>query len=119
MVHRPVMLSDVSVGCRRPMDDRPSDHCRAVSRPMPQAFIDHTVPSAIRKATSEPAAVLGDGWTVRIITSEGRRELRLAGQAQLARLALDLERLGFVLRVEDAGDVDFVFEQPDVATEAG
>jgi hypothetical protein len=86
---------------------------------MPHDFIDHTLPSAIRRATSGPAAVLGDGWTVRIVTPEGRRELHLAGQAQLARLALDLERLGFVLQVDDADDVDFVFEQPDVATEAG
>ena len=86
---------------------------------MPHESLDQTLPSAIRRATSGPAAVLGDGWTVRIITPQDRREVRLAGQAQLARLALDLERLGFVLQVEDAGDADFVFAQPDIAAEAG
>lgn len=73
--------------------------------------IEQVLPSAIRRAFSEPPPAMGDGWTVCIVTAEGRHELRLAGQAQVARLALDLERLGFVLQVEGGGDADFVFEQ--------
>lgn len=79
--------------------------------------IEQVLPSAIRRAASEPPPATGDGWTVCIVTGEGRHELRLAGQAQVARLALDLERLGFVLQVEGSGDADFVFEQEGLAAE--
>lgn len=84
---------------------------------MPHATIDQALPIAIRRAASELPPATGDGWTVRIVTGEGRHDLHLAGQAQVARLALDLERLGFVLQVEDGADADFVFEQ--AAVEAG
>lgn len=82
-------------------------------------LLDQALPTAIRRAASEPPPATGDGWTVRIVTTEGRRDLHLAGQGQVARLALDLERLGFVLQVEGAADADFVFEQPGIAAEAG
>ena len=78
--------------------------------------IEQVLPSAIRRASSEPPPALGDGWTVCIVTAEGRHELRLAGQAQVARLTLDLERLGFVLQV-DGGDADFVFAQEGLTAE--
>lgn len=76
--------------------------------------IEQALPSAIRKAAAEPPPATGDGWTVCIVTGEERHELRLAGQAQVARLALDLERLGFVLQV-DGDEADFVFEQACLA----
>jgi hypothetical protein len=79
--------------------------------------IEQALPSAIRRAASEPPPATGDGWTVCIVTGEGRHDLHLAGQAQVARLALDLERLGFVLQVEGEAEADFVFEQ--AALEAG
>lgn len=78
---------------------------------MSHETLEQALPSAIRKAASEPPPATGDGWTVCIVTGEGRHELRLAGQAQVARLALDLERLGFELQVECGEDADFVFEQ--------
>ena len=78
---------------------------------MSHESIEQALPSAIRKAASEPPPATGDGWAVCIVTGEGRHELRLAGQAQVARLALDLERLGFELQVEGGEDADFVFEQ--------
>lgn len=80
--------------------------------------LELALPTAIRRAASEPPPPTGEGWTVRIVTAEGRRDLHLAGQGQVARLALDLERLGFVLRVEGEAEADFVFEQAGVAAEA-
>lgn len=82
---------------------------------MPQATIEQALPAAIRRASAEPPPATGDGWTVRIVTVEGRRDLHLAGQAQVARLALDLERLGFALQVEGTADADFVFQQVEIA----
>lgn len=85
---------------------------------MSHESIEQALPAAIRRAVSEPPPATGDGWTVCIVTAEGRHALRLAGQAQVARLALDLERLGFVLQV-DGDDADFVFEQAGLTAEVG
>lgn len=85
---------------------------------MSHESIEQALPSTIRKAASEPPPATGDGWTVCIVTGEGRHELRLAGQAQVARLALDLERLGFELQVEGGEDADFVFEPACVTSDA-
>ena len=85
---------------------------------MSNESIEQALPSAIRKAAAEPPPATGDGWTVCIVTGEERHELRLAGQAQVARLALDLERLGFVLQVEVGDEADFVFEQACLAAHA-
>lgn len=85
---------------------------------MSHESLEQALPWAIRKAASEPPPATGDGWTVCIVTGEGRHELRLAGQAQVARLALDLERLGFELQVECGEDADFVFEQACLTTGA-
>jgi hypothetical protein len=75
---------------------------------MPNDSFATAVPAAIRRATQEPPAI-GSGWTVRILTPEGVHELRLSSQRQVGRLALELERVGFVLDVDARSETDFVF----------
>jgi hypothetical protein len=70
--------------------------------------IANAVPAAIRRASKELAGA-GPGWTIRILTPGGPRELRLASQRQVARLASELERLGFVLDADAGSETDFVF----------
>ena len=111
------MLSDeIAIG-RRPMDDRPPVHGRAVSAPMSQESMARALPAAIRKASEIPSTS-GAGWTVRITTRDGCRDVRLDSQSQVAHLTLELERLGFVLQVDAAPEADFVFDLPE-AIEAG
>ncbi|MGZ5180350.1 MAG: hypothetical protein ACXWC6_01530 [Ramlibacter sp.] len=85
---------------------------------MSHESIERAVPSAIRKASEIPTTT-GEGWKVRILTREGCRDVRLVNQAQVARLTLELERLGFVLQVDDGTDADFVFEQSAMTAVTG
>ena len=74
---------------------------------MPTDSFATAVPAAIRRATQERPA--SSGWTVRILAPEGVHELRLSSQRQVGRLALELERLGFVLDADARSETDFVF----------
>ena len=85
---------------------------------MSHETMSRAVPAAIRKASELPTTT-GEGWMVRIIAREGNRELRLTNQAQVALLTLELERLGFVLQVDDGTEADFVFEQCEMTAATG
>jgi hypothetical protein len=85
---------------------------------MSRETMERALPAAIRKATEIPSTK-GEGWTVRITTRDGSRDVRLANQSQVAHLTLELERLGFVLQVDGAPEADFVFELPETIAEAG
>jgi len=85
---------------------------------MSQESMERAVPAAIRKASELPTTA-GEGWMVRILTREGCRDVRLTNQAQVAHLTLELERLGFVLQVDDGTDADFVFEQSEMTAVTG
>ncbi|GAC1531377.1 MAG: hypothetical protein NVS2B4_10720 [Ramlibacter sp.] len=76
--------------------------------------LSRDVPAAIRRATEQPG-LSGPGWTVRINTPDGSREVRVGNQAQVARLALALERLGFLLQVDGTPEADFVFDLPELS----
>lgn len=83
---------------------------------MSQETMARALPAAIRKASEIPSTT-GEGWTVRIATQDGSRDVRLVNQEQVAHLTLDLERLGFVLQVDGTPDADFVFELPVTSDE--
>jgi hypothetical protein len=85
---------------------------------MPQESMTQAVPAAIRRASDIPST-MGEGWTVRIRTPEGNRDVRLANQSQVAHLTLELERLGFVLQMDGTPDADFVFDLPETADVEG
>jgi hypothetical protein len=85
-----------------------------------QESIERAVPGAIRRAAAVVDPRAGQGWTVRIRSGDALREVRLGSQAQVACLALELERLGFVLQVEGADeDADFVFERAAMTAATG
>jgi len=77
-----------------------------------------TMAAAIRKASEIPTTT-GEGWTVRIQSPAGSRDVRLANQSQVAHLTIELERLGFVLQVDGPAEADFVFELPETVDLAG
>jgi hypothetical protein len=81
---------------------------------MSHETLSQALPAAIRKASEIPST-RGEGWTVRISTRDGSRDVRLASQSQVAHLTLELERLGFVLQVDGTPDADFAFELPETA----
>jgi len=85
---------------------------------MPHETMARALPAAIRKASEVPCTG-GEGWTVRITTQDGTRDVRLAGQSQVAHLTLELERLGFVLQVDGTSEADFVFDLAETIDEAG
>lgn len=101
-------MSDESADAGRLAADRPSEVRRAVSGPMSQETMARALPAAIRKASEIPVTK-GEGWTVRISTPDGTRDVRLVNQSQVAHLTLELERLGFVLQVDGTPEADFVF----------
>jgi hypothetical protein len=85
---------------------------------MSQETMARALPAAIRKASEIPCTS-GEGWTVRITTQDGSRDVRLANQSQVAHLTLELERLGFILQVDGAPEADFVFELAETIGAAG
>jgi len=85
---------------------------------MPHETMTQAVPAAIRRASDIPTTS-GEGWTVRIRTSDGDRDVRLANQSQVAHLTLELERLGFILQVDGTPEADFVFDLPETADAEG
>ncbi|HZY18146.1 MAG TPA: hypothetical protein VFE82_06655 [Ramlibacter sp.] len=80
--------------------------------------LDQALLAAIRNAAQFESRP-GEGWTIRILSAYADRNVRLGSQAQVARLALELERLGFVLQVDGADDADFVFQQCDMTAATG
>ena len=81
--------------------------------------IEQALPGVIRRAADmEPRT--GQGWTVRIHSQGAVREVRLASQAQVARLTLELERLGFLLLVDGPDeDADFVYSPCEMLAATG